>query len=465
MQRQIRGHIVQGLMGHQHRLALEVQLGIDHPRQLEMKQRRWRGVFPRRRCSRRRGRWAGGATQGLQVTHIQVAREQLCPHQGPLLLPLQEDVPPQIACPQGSGEPPHCPAVPFLRQMARELRRLLARAACPWSDGCSEATRVRDTSAATPCSCKGWAMVPCRSTCHGGVIKLHLQGEWPIGAEVLECTGGQGELQRRAGKLPHTFNFQPLLSIHRRCMHLGKRCSNLCMARVIPVGDTSLTQVHLANAWQRKRCGSVLRWAIRPKGPVRLPLLGGLQSEDGLDQLDGGEDNTPPQQLAQVKAEQPGAGAVSMEGSGLQEAFAMRMWSIRTRGDHDSCTSRSPSITTVRPSALLASRSTKPLIQFQSKTSTRTTIPTINSARAMPIHFITVCIFDLYAAHIVRDSLTLRENNGGDKARAPASIARRPCPALSPSRVLTAVSSRCWRRCEGLDPGGPFVPSNGCARL
>ena len=34
MERQIRGHIVQSLMGHQHRLALEVQLGIDHPRQL-----------------------------------------------------------------------------------------------------------------------------------------------------------------------------------------------------------------------------------------------------------------------------------------------------------------------------------------------------------------------------------------------------------------------------------------------
>ena len=34
MERQIRGHIVQSLIGHQHRLALEVQLGIDHPPQL-----------------------------------------------------------------------------------------------------------------------------------------------------------------------------------------------------------------------------------------------------------------------------------------------------------------------------------------------------------------------------------------------------------------------------------------------
>ncbi|HET6787029.1 MAG TPA: hypothetical protein VFH49_03650, partial [Aquabacterium sp.] len=54
-----------------------------------------------------------------------------------------------------------------------------------------------------------------------GRDKLHLQGEWPIGAEVLEGTGVQGELQRRAGKLPHTFHLQPLLRIHSRCMHLG----------------------------------------------------------------------------------------------------------------------------------------------------------------------------------------------------------------------------------------------------
>src|SRR4030095_8183310 len=101
-----------------------------------------------------------------------------------------------------------------------------------------------------------------------------------------------------------------------------------------------------------------------------------------------------------------------MEGSGLQEAFAMRTWSIRTRGDHDSFTSRSPAITTVRPSALLAYRSTDPLRQFQSNTSTRTTRPTINSPRAMPIHFITVCIFDLYAAQSVRGSLNMREDKG-----------------------------------------------------
>ena len=34
MERQIRGYIVQRLLGHQHRLALEVHLGIDHSRQL-----------------------------------------------------------------------------------------------------------------------------------------------------------------------------------------------------------------------------------------------------------------------------------------------------------------------------------------------------------------------------------------------------------------------------------------------
>ena len=34
MQHQVRGHIVQGLVGHHHRLALEVHLDIDHPRQL-----------------------------------------------------------------------------------------------------------------------------------------------------------------------------------------------------------------------------------------------------------------------------------------------------------------------------------------------------------------------------------------------------------------------------------------------
>ena len=132
---------------------------------------------------------------------------------------------------------------------------------------------------------------------------MHLQGEWPIGAEVLEGTGGHAELQRRAGKLPHTFHLQPLLRIHSRCMHLGKRCSHLFMARIIHVGDTSLTQVHLANAWYSKMCGRVLRWAIRFKGPVWLPLLRGLQPEDGLDQLDCREDNAPPQKLAQVKAE------------------------------------------------------------------------------------------------------------------------------------------------------------------
>src|SRR4029453_5919532 len=110
---------------------------------------------------------------------------------------------------------------------------------------------------------------------------------------VLWFTGVQGELQRRAGKLPHPLNFQPLLSIRRRCMHLGKRCRDLFIARIISVGDTSLTQVYLANAWYSQRCGSVLRWAIRSNGPVRLPLLGGLQPEDGLDQLDCREDNAP----------------------------------------------------------------------------------------------------------------------------------------------------------------------------
>ena len=33
-QRQVRRHIVQGLVGDHHRLALEVHLDIDHPRQL-----------------------------------------------------------------------------------------------------------------------------------------------------------------------------------------------------------------------------------------------------------------------------------------------------------------------------------------------------------------------------------------------------------------------------------------------
>ena len=125
MERQIRGHIVQGLIGHQHRLALKVYLGID-PRVSARCIRGAGGASSPASLPPLEGRWAGGAPQRLQVTHIQVAREKRCPHQGPLLLPLHEDVPPQIAGPQGSGEPPYGPDVPFLRQMARQLRGLLA---------------------------------------------------------------------------------------------------------------------------------------------------------------------------------------------------------------------------------------------------------------------------------------------------------------------------------------------------
>src|SRR5215217_6465441 len=84
----------------------------------------------------------------------------------------------------------------------------------------------------------------------------------------------------------------------------------------------------------------------------------------------------------------------------------------------------------MRPSALLASRSAKPLIQFQSKTNTRITSPTITSPRAMPIHFSTVRIFDLYTAHIVRDISHYERGQGWLQILGTCSTARHTCPAL-----------------------------------
>ena len=44
--------------------------------------------------------------------------------------------------------------------------------------------------------------------------KLRTRGNGLLALRVLEGTGGHAELQRRAGKLPHTFHFfQPLLSL------------------------------------------------------------------------------------------------------------------------------------------------------------------------------------------------------------------------------------------------------------
>ena len=77
--------------------------------------------------------------------------------------------------------------------------------------------------------------------------KLHLQGRWPIGAEVLECTAVQGELERHGKKLAHTFDLKPPLRMHGRCTRLGKRRSNLCVARVIKEGEVSLTEMQLIN--------------------------------------------------------------------------------------------------------------------------------------------------------------------------------------------------------------------------
>ena len=128
LQRQVRGHVVHGLVRNHHRGALEVQLGIHRPGQFQVKDRIWRNILTFRRCSPWGWRLARGPRGDGQVTHIQGAREELRLQQWTFALYIKGQTACQIAFPQGPGQLPHRPDVPLPRQMAREsIRRLVRR--------------------------------------------------------------------------------------------------------------------------------------------------------------------------------------------------------------------------------------------------------------------------------------------------------------------------------------------------
>jgi hypothetical protein len=185
MQRKVHGHGVQCLLGHDHCLALEVQLGIHHSRQLYGNDRIRRNVCTP--VSANEGPWAG-STEGLSRTSCRRGKLRLQP--GTLVPHLRKNLTRQTFVPRGpaSSVPPDVSSwVPNAWRPIVPPGAVHARLSDGWSE-----QAYKDTSAVTPCSCNGeqWCRLGLAAT--SCMTNLGIR---PICPEVLERTDMQCELE------------------------------------------------------------------------------------------------------------------------------------------------------------------------------------------------------------------------------------------------------------------------------
>ena len=171
LQRQVRGHVVHGLVRNHHRGALEVQLGIHRPGQFQVKDRIWRTILTLSSLSAPGdGGWPE-ALVGMARSRTSKVREKSCASSnGRLPCTSRERPPARSLFPRVPVSSRTAQTSPSRVRWPASRYGVWSGAACPpcpWlPEGWSGNTRARDTSAATPCSCKGCATVPLRSPCH-----------------------------------------------------------------------------------------------------------------------------------------------------------------------------------------------------------------------------------------------------------------------------------------------------------
>ena len=108
--------------------------------------------------------------------------------------------------------------------------------------------------------------------------------------KVLERPTVPGEPERRALELAGTLYLDMLLRACHQRLHLGEGCRHMFVAGVVVVGEVPVAQAQPLDNWHRTAGRLACRSGRLAELPVRLALLGGLQSAHGLDQLDHGQD-------------------------------------------------------------------------------------------------------------------------------------------------------------------------------
>jgi hypothetical protein len=131
--------------------------------------------------------------------------------------------------------------------------------------------------------------------------QLHLQWIRLIALEVLQRPAVPREPEREVSHLAGSLHVETLLRTRRSRLHLSERDCHTGVAGSVNVGDVPIPEAQPLDHGQCTGMGLVVcHRLVRLQLPVGLPLLGRLQSDHGLDQLDHREHKAPLEERMQV---------------------------------------------------------------------------------------------------------------------------------------------------------------------